>query len=398
MRILHTSDWHLGQNFYNRNRSAEHQALIDWLIKTVRDQQIDLVLVAGDIFDTGAPASYARKMLNQFVVQLSQLNCQLILLAGNHDSVAVLNECQSLYAALNCRLVTTAQASAIQEQIFTLQNAQGEPAAVFCAVPFLRPRDILSASESSHQDLQHAISRHYQALFERAQALSQQVGIASLPIIGSGHLTLLNSKKTNSVRDIYIGSLEALPASVLPDFDYLALGHIHQPQAIGPTGKIRYSGSPLAMSFDEKSSEKSVVIYDTLAADPIHLLAVPEFQPLKQICCSLQQLPAELAALPAHKLPYWLDIEISATDYHAKVQQQVHEIAADYPVEVLLVRRARKAAQLDPAFIQTSSLTELKVTDVFNQRLTEIELDSEQSRALQTRFLQCLEQVNKEPL
>lgn len=394
MRILHTSDWHLGQNFYNRNRSAEHQAFLDWLIETIKKEDIDVLLVAGDIFDTGAPASYARKMLNQFVVTLSRLDCQLLLLAGNHDSVAVLNECQALYAALNCRLVTTATPVQQEQQIFTLNDKHGQAAAVFCAVPFLRPRDILQADESSHQHLQQAITRHYQNLFKDAQALSQSES-APLPIIGSGHLTLLNAKKTSSVRDIYIGSLEALPASVLPDFDYLALGHIHQPQAIGESGKIRYSGSPLAMSFDEKSGAKSVVVFDTNHRKNIRLIPVPEFQPLRQISCTLKELPAQLAALPPHSLEYWLDIEINATDYHAKVQQQVHEICEDYPVEVLLVRRARSVKNQSQAYLKTSSLTELDVRDVFMQKLAEAELDNDQNNALQTRFLQSLEQINK---
>ncbi len=92
MRILHTSDWHLGQNFYSKSREAEHQAFLDWLLETAQTHQVDAIIVAGDVFDTGSPPSYARTLYNRFVVNLQQTGCHLVVLAGNHDSVATLNE------------------------------------------------------------------------------------------------------------------------------------------------------------------------------------------------------------------------------------------------------------------------------------------------------------------
>ena len=91
-RILHTSDWHLGQNFYGKSRANEHQRFLNWLLEQVNEHDIDAVIVAGDIFDTGTPPSYAREMYFDFVVNMHEKNCQLIILAGNHDSVAMLGE------------------------------------------------------------------------------------------------------------------------------------------------------------------------------------------------------------------------------------------------------------------------------------------------------------------
>ncbi|HDJ8590053.1 TPA: exonuclease subunit SbcD, partial [Escherichia coli] len=108
MRILHTSDWHLGQNFYSKSREAEHQAFLDWLLETAQAHLVDAIIVAGDVFDTGSPPSYARTLYNRFVVNLQQTGCHLVVLAGNHDSVATLNESRDIMAFLNTTVVASA--------------------------------------------------------------------------------------------------------------------------------------------------------------------------------------------------------------------------------------------------------------------------------------------------
>src|SRR6185369_305750 len=100
MRLLHTSDWHLGQHFMGKSRQAEHQALVDWLLDQVAAEAVDAVLIAGDIFDTGTPPSYARELYNQLVLRLNRAGVGLLLLGGNHDSAAVLGESRELLACL----------------------------------------------------------------------------------------------------------------------------------------------------------------------------------------------------------------------------------------------------------------------------------------------------------
>ncbi len=108
MRILHTSDWHLGQNFYSKSRAAEHDAFLSWLLARAQEHEVDAIIVAGDIFDTGSPPSYARELYNRFVVQLQQTGCRLVVLAGNHDSVAMLNESRDILAFLHTTVVANA--------------------------------------------------------------------------------------------------------------------------------------------------------------------------------------------------------------------------------------------------------------------------------------------------
>ena len=145
MKILHTSDWHLGQNFFTKSRKEEHQGFINWLLQQVASEQVDAVIIAGDIFDTGTPPSYAREMYNQFVVDMQQLNCVLVVLGGNHDSVSTLNESKQILACLNT-FVVASTGIAIDEQVFSIPDKQGQPAAILCAVPFIRARDVLQST------------------------------------------------------------------------------------------------------------------------------------------------------------------------------------------------------------------------------------------------------------
>ena len=162
MRILHTSDWHLGQNFYSKSREAEHQAFLDWLLETAQAHQVDAIIVAGDVFDTGSPPSYARTLYNRFVVNLQQTGCHLVVLAGNHDSVATLNESRDIMAFLNTTVVASAGHA---PQI--LPRRDGTPGAVLCPIPFLRPRDIITSQAGlngieKQQHLLAAITDYYQ--------------------------------------------------------------------------------------------------------------------------------------------------------------------------------------------------------------------------------------------
>src|SRR5476649_1946986 len=146
MRIIHTSDWHLGQSFYTKSRAREHQAFLDWLVSQVEQHQVDAVIVAGDIYDTGTPPSYARELFNHFGVALQALQpngCELIVMAGNHDAVATLNESRALLACMHTRIIAgVGAANSVENQVVVLKKRNGKPGAILCAIPFLRPRDM----------------------------------------------------------------------------------------------------------------------------------------------------------------------------------------------------------------------------------------------------------------
>lgn len=414
MKVLHTSDWHLGQNFYGKSRAAEHQHFINWLLSQVDTRQIDLVIVAGDIFDTGTPPSYAREMYFNFVVELHKLDCQLLIIAGNHDSVAVLSEAKQVLKPLGCHVVSQAN-QADDDMVFAVNNRAGEPAAVICALPYIRPRDVLmskagQSSQEKQQDLQQAITARYSGLYERAQQLADELATdkQALPIIGTGHLTVVGAKTTESVRDLYIGTLDAYPAILMPAFDYLALGHIHQPQKIAKTEHIRYCGSPIALSFDEAKQTKTVLLanFEQGRLTQVKSISIPIYQRLAMVKTDLANLVADVSAeleqqsqtdsleradsLEQANSPEqvnsfeqatttWLDIELSASDYLSDLQSRLNQLLADFSVEILLVRRSKQARK---AMTQTSSklvLSELSLEEVFSSKLDELELETEPS-------------------
>lgn len=403
MRILHTSDWHLGQHFMGKTRQAEHRAWCDWLVQTVAEQQAHALIIAGDIFDTGTPPSYAREQYNNFILQMQATGCQLVILAGNHDSVAMLNESKNLLAQLNTHVISSA-ADNPDEQLLLLKRPDGQAGAIICAVPYLRPRDVQrsqagQSADDKQRDLQQAIADHYAQLFSRAQALRKQLGV-NLPIIGTGHLTTLGASLTDSVRKIYVGNLGAFPTDAFPAFDYLALGHIHRPQKVAGLEHIRYSGSPIPLSFDEADQQKQLLRVD-LKADGLQAVSelnIPCFQPLISLSGSLAELEqqfSELAKQLDRNTVTWLEIYVRVDDYYVDLNDRVNALCSDLPVEVLRVRRERgdQAAGLTRDSGQV--LSELTPAEVFAKRLHAEELTDEDIRVLQGLHAQVLESLQE---
>jgi exonuclease SbcD len=474
MRIIHTSDWHLGQYFYGKSRANEHQKFLTWLLAQVTTHNIDAIIVAGDIFDTSTPPSYAREMYFGFIAKLHVTQCQLVILAGNHDSVAMLSESQAVLASLSTRVITQViptsigedeldndiastlesdiESAALNQQVFPLMNAKGQPSAIICAIPFVRPRDVIKSragqsARDKQQSLQQAISDHYQYLYQHALSLSKKLSkqlakeqglehADQLPIIATGHLTALgvsvSDSKSDSVRDIYIGSLEAFPASAFPPADYIALGHIHRAQKIAKSEHIRYCGSPIPLSFDEAKQDKRVLMVEFASGklNQVTDIIVPCFQPLYMVKTSVDELESSLqetlaefelfvekkskiddsadlnTALPIGvplSIPLgikgWLDIEIDNGDHLSDLSQRVSELAVDMPFEVLLVRRCKKARQRRQAQLSqqdNSTLSELSLAEVFDSRLSQLDWQTDEEVARKTRLKQLFTEISVE--
>ncbi|PWC14988.1 exonuclease subunit SbcD [Brenneria roseae subsp. americana] len=404
MRIIHTADWHLGQYFYTKSRAAEHQAFLRWLIAQVEQHQVDAVIVAGDIFDNGSPPSYAREMYYRFVVELQQTGCQLVVLGGNHDSVATLNESRDLLACLNTRVIASTDGNP-DKQVMVLEDRQRQPGAILCAIPFLRPRDIMTSragqsGEEKQQTLLEAIAAHYEQCYQLACQQRDALGLP-LPIIATGHLTTVGVTASDSVRDIYIGTLDAFPAQAFPPADYIALGHIHRPQRVTQSAHILYSGSPIPLSFDELSSEKSVylVTFEPDAPPVIDALPVPVTQPMQLIKGSLADIEHQLATFSDYQgeKPVWLDIEVTTQAYLSDLQKRIQTLTDDLPVEVLLLRRNREQHQQAIARQEKETLDELTVHEVFERRLaTAADLEEPRRQRVRSLFRQVVNELEQD--
>lgn len=375
MRILHTSDWHLGQNFYTKSRKTEHQAFLNWLLEQVQLKKIDAVIVAGDIFDSATPPSYAREMYNQFVVDMHKMKCSLVVLGGNHDSVSVLNETKSLLKQLNAYVVANTSDEA-NEQVFPLLQRDGQVGAIICAVPFIRARDVLESTagesaEDKRAALDLAIKNHYEMLYAEAKQL-QSAESNWVPIIATGHLAAVGVTASESVRDIYIGTLNGLTSDTFPPADYIALGHIHRPQKVSKELPIYYSGSPIPLSFDELNHTKRVNLIESSSDQQLSIEAieVPIFQDLAVLSGDLALIIKSLEKYKTHQgPPVWLSIEVEAQNYLTDLQQKIQSVCQQLPVEVLQVKRTRKVVSQDTTRSVERTLTELTPYEVFAKRL-----------------------------
>ena len=397
MRILHTSDWHLGQHFMGKSRQAEHQALIAWLLLQVEAHAVDAVLIAGDLFDTGAPPSYARELYNQLVVRLHGVGVALLLLGGNHDSVATLGESRDMLACLNATVVAAVDAPA--DQLVVLPLRGGAPGCIVCALPFIRPRDVLQSqagqsAQEKQQSMQAAIQACYLAVYEAAllrQAELWQALGRKLPLLATGHLTTVGASSNESVREIYVGSLEAFPTAAFPPVDYVALGHIHKPQQVGGLAHIRYCGSPIPLGFDEAKQQKEMLLVDLSAdgLDAVTALTVPRFQPLLSVSGNLAELALAIGAAAAQgslEKPVWLEVSVSEDDYLADLPARVEALTQGLAVEVLRVRRLRGNMAAAMAGELSETLDELSPDEVFARRLAQEELEPQLKLALHQRY------------
>jgi len=418
MRILHTSDWHLGQYFVGQSRAAEHQAFFHWLKQQIIRLDVDVLLVAGDIFDTATPPSYARELYHQLIVDLQPTGVQLVLLGGNHDSVAVLQESAGLLQCLNTTVIPGYQ-TIPAAHLLPLRQKNRQVGAVLAAVPFLRPRDLSQRADGKSQpgqsaadksaQLQQQISAVYQELYQQAQQLAIELqsssGLAApLPLLATGHLTTVGASSSESVREIYIGTLEALPASCLPPFAYIALGHIHQAQQVGGSEFIRYSGSPIALSFDEARQQKQLLLVEFSAGSQVPVVSavdIPCFQPLLSLRTDVASLVDELApalAQLAAGQQLWLELVLSGeTALLSDLQVQLQQQLADLPVQLLKLRRERQRSSSLTSDAFEPSLLELTPQQVIESRLAQAELTDELQQRLLQLHQQALSQLTTEP-
>lgn len=255
MRILHTADWHLGLRLYKKDISEEHRFFFSWLVDLIRDRQIDVLMISGDVFDHANPTNEARALYYEFLVQLIQLKCKVIITGGNHDSPGILNAPREILNMLDVHVVGSAR-QAVGEEVIDLGTA------VVAAVPYLREPDIHALTkgveyDDKRQQVRDGIKRHYDLVAEACAAYDT-------PVIAMGHLYAAGSSTSESERLIQMGNQSAVAADDFPSrFDYVALGHIHRPQIVNGQKHIRYSGSPVPLSFSERDDKKIVIELET---------------------------------------------------------------------------------------------------------------------------------------
>lgn len=398
MKLLHTSDWHLGRTLYGKARHDEHQAFLDWLAGVIAQEQVDVLLVAGDIFDTTTPSNRAQALYYRFLCRVAATGCRhVVVIGGNHDSPSFLDAPRELLLALNVHVVGGA-ASDPADEVLLLRDAAGRPELIVCAVPYLRDRDLRTAEAGEtladkERKLLAGLRAHYATAGAAAERLQADVG-GDVPIVGMGHLFTAGGRtlEGDGVRELYVGTLAHVHASLFPAcMDYVALGHLHVPQAVGGNEAIRYSGSPLAMGFGEAGQQKSVCLVQFEQRQPrVRCQSIPVFQPLARVRGDWDTIAARLQQLAQEERYTWLEIVYEGDAVIGDLRERVQALTEGTRLDVLRLQDKRVQARALGAAQPQETLDELDETQVFARCLDANEIPAEQRDALQQTYREAL--------
>ncbi len=352
MRLFHTSDWHLGQNLHGQERDFEHASFLTWLLARLAERKPDVLLIAGDIFDTVNPPVKSQERLYDFIVSAHEQNPQLtiVMIAGNHDSGSRIE----LPAPLMRRLRTHALGRVlwlddgvldVDRLLLPLSNAKGKVVGWCLALPFLRPAEVTGAALGDNY------LRGIGQVHEMLIAAANQRRKKGQALIAISHAHMAGgSVSEDSERSLIIGNAEALPASLFGDsITYVALGHLHKPQRINGEDRIRYSGSPIPLSFSEIGYQHQILEIecdgDTLVS--VKPLVIPRAVNLQRVGpASLAELLLQLRDLPDIDLladvdrQPWLEVRVRLDEPQPDLRNQI-----EAALEGKAVRLVRIAAE-----------------------------------------------------
>jgi DNA repair protein SbcD/Mre11 len=322
MRLLHTSDWHLGHTLKEVARDYEHQAFLAWLLETCAREMPDVLVITGDVFDSATPPATAERMWFELLAAARRAcpAMDIIAIAGNHDSPARLGAASAVLRELGVHVIGSLPHRAdgsidLDRVLLPVAGGRG----LVAAVPFLRPVDLPSASLRDAARSGNAepcdvgtAEDPIGAIYREVIAAARERLAPNQALVVLGHLYAAGAEPSASERRVSVGGQESASLRMFPrDIDYVALGHIHRSQRIG-RDTIRYAGAPIALSIDEANYRHQVVVVDFDGAKPageraaqirgleipqvIEIVRVPKrgALPLAEVLAALEALPARL--------------------------------------------------------------------------------------------------------
>jgi exonuclease SbcD len=405
MKILHTADWHIGKILHKYPLQDQLILFFDWLHKLITEEQIDVLLVSGDVFDLANPSAKDRELYYRFLTRLSGLQIQIIITGGNHDSVGFLNAPKDLLHELNITVVGGATED-LKDELAEVKDKEGNIKLIVAAVPFLRDKDLRNREtdeqyENRTEAIRVGIKKHYADIAQLCQDHYPDV-----PAVAMGHLYTIGADPSESERDIHIGNAAAVDASAFSKtFGYVALGHIHKPQIIAKNEFIRYSGSPIPLSFSEKNDRKSVLVLslenDQLATPQI--IPIPAFRELRKLTGTLGEVRQKLDDYePDFTLPSFVEIEVKEEVFSSATISEVEDLKTAYAQNerftILKSKTTFQSGAKDTAdlFHEGENIEDLNPAEVFAKRVASEELDSETEAMLKEAYQELLESVQQE--
>ena len=407
MRILHTSDWHLGRTLYGRKRYEEFAAFLDWLVQTIEVERVDALLVAGDVFDTSTPSNRAQQLYYRFLWRVAASCCRhVVVVAGNHDSPSFLSAPKELLRALNVHVIGSVT-DVLEDEVLVLKRDE-QPEALVCAVPYLRDKELRTVEPGETIDIKNTkliegLRQHYASVCALAQQQRDDfadAGLGKVPLIAMGHLFTTGGKTVDGdgVRELYVGSLAHIGQDMFPTcIDYLALGHLHVPQSVGGLEHIRYCGSPIPMGYGEAGQQKKVVLVEFDGVTPsIQELDVPCFQALVRVVGSLDTILSKLEELKRNGSTAWLEIEYTGVALVGNLPEQLEAAIAGSGMEIRRVknRRAMQHSMLSEA--EEETLDDLDANEVFVRCLQAFEVPETEWQELAVSYHEILQSLHED--
>jgi exonuclease SbcD len=401
LKILHTADWHLGKSLHKYSLEPDNQLFLNWLIEQIRERKTDLLLVSGDIFDTANPKNSALAMYYEFLTELIPLNCRVIITGGNHDSPSLLNAPRDILNLLNIAVVGTVTEN-IEDELITINDEANNPVLQVAAIPYLRDADIRKSVAGNSYDNQlkqisEGIKTHYEALAE--------ILIPDVPSIAMGHLYVQGVSTSDSEREVHtIGGVAAFTSDNFPEaFDYIALGHIHKPQRIADSDFIRYSGSPISLSFSERKDQKYIIEL-TLENGKLsipELIDVPKFRELKRLKGTIDEVWEALEAYQSSfQLPALMEILVEEEAYDPNhtlrfnLMNQEFE-NRDFAIVISKLTYKNKVAGTAQLFATGENVASLSPKEIFLKRIEGDEIETQTRNELVEAFDELLREVSE---
>lgn len=357
MKFIHTADWHLGNSMHDIDRAEETTAFLKWLKERIVEFGAECLVVSGDIFDTAVPPLEARRIYFKFLASLLDTCCKnIVLVGGNHDSGTLLDAPRDLLDALNIQMVGSLGERPVEELVKELTDASGNVIGISAAVPYVREMELRRFKpESGNADFaQSTYSGLYSAVYEAAEKL--RAG-RDIPIVATGHLyaSKLEGRpendegkdaKEHGMRDI-VGNLGTIPVSVFPEgFDYVALGHIHYTTTVAQNPKVRYSGSPFVLGFDEAKIPHHILEIDLKKGEEpnVQKIETPQYFKFVRVSGTIENIIMQLNQLKSAPADKPLKVEV-VFDYipGVNINEALASVLEGAPFEVV----SKKANRTD---------------------------------------------------
>lgn len=405
IKMIHTSDWHLGNKMNDRSRNDENAAFLNWLHTEIAERDINVLIIAGDIFDTKMPDSTAQALYYNFLAGLRETNCRnIIVIGGNHDNASLLDAPKCLLEAFNISVIGSIRERSADDLVVKLTDDNGEIIGLVCAVPFIRENDLPQIHSGLRQaEVTQRMESAYREIYKQAAECAEEMANSlqkKVPIIATGHLYAAGVVRANEdgVREI-VGTLDGFPVSIFPDdFDYIALGHIHRSQKVAGNDHIRYCGSPFVMGFDETEITHCVleVAFDDDCKPTVLSHEVPVHTKYIRLEGTLDDIRRELEHLKAQNCRALIDVHINDAVFGTDFRQELADITDNAEFYIVRFRIENCIGEYDSADNESvKDLADFSERDIFKLFLEKND-KTEDEDELMPLFLQLAAEVADE--